>query len=372
MVAGEASGDLHGALLIEELKKRRPDFSFYGIGGDRMQKQGVELLYHARDLAIMGFFEVFGRLLFFRRVFNSVVQSLPQRKPDMAILIDYPGFNLRLAEKLKQAGVPVVYYIAPQIWAWRARRIEQIKKSVDLMLVILPFEETLYRRAGVPVFFVGHPLLGVVKPTQTRQRFRSSFGLDEKTTLIGLLPGSRQQEIEKILPIMMKTVSIARQRRPDIKGAVGLAEMVSRSVVAGIIAQEGTGNFFLVENATYDLMHHSDLLLVSSGTATLESAIAGTPLVVLYKTNWLTYVVARRVVTIPHIALVNVIAGTQVVPEFIQHAPPPKIAGVVLNLLFDLEKKMRLKEQLRQVRSNLGLPGAAGRAAEQIIKLMGA
>lgn len=372
-MAGEASGDLHGALLVRELQKRRPDFFFFGLGGDQMHEQGVRLAYHVRALSVMGFFEVVRRIGFFRKVFREVLRAVEQQKPTAAVLIDYPGFNLRLAKALKARGIPVIYYIAPQIWAWRPQRIKQIKRFVDLMLVILPFEEELYRTNGVSVRFVGHPLVDQVRPSGTREGFRQKWNLAPDRPLLGLLPGSRPQEVAHHLPVMLKAAALLARQGVTCQPVIGLAPTINRLMVDEILRSAGrdpksNSTYRVVEQATYDLMCYAKLLVVSSGTATVEAALAGTPMVVLYKTSPFTYLLARRMVRIPRIAMVNVLAREELVPEFIQKQATPEAVGqAMVQLWQDEVRYRRIQERLAEVKASLGNPGAAGRAAEAIL-----
>ena len=370
IVAGEASGDLHGSSLVKEMRKRRPGLEIFGMGGDKMKREGVELIFHVDKLAFMGFFEVLKNLGFVRRVMRSMVSAAEERKPDLAVLIDYPGFNLRFARRLKNSGIPVVYYISPQVWAWGGNRVKKMQGLIDKMVVILPFEKEIYDRFNIDCEFVGHPFLDVVRPVLSFEDFRRKFDLRKNQTTVGLLPGSRWQEVEKILPIMLESCKSLQTRVKNLKVLLGLAATVSKDDIQNL--QNAAGfRAEIVENLTYDLMKHADLLLIASGSATLECAILGTPFVVLYKTSLWTYLVAKSLVNIPNIALVNVVAGRRVVPEFIQNrAIPVRIADEMYEILNEKERYRTIQSELRKVKDKLGQAGASGRAAEIVMQVL--
>ena len=371
IIAGEASGDMHGAGLVTELRKLYPDIDFYGLGGDRMKETGLEIFYHINRLSFMGFFEVLKNLGFFRQVMKKMTQILDERKPDLAILIDYPGFNLKLAEEIKKRKIPLVYYISPQVWAWGKGRIKKIRKLVDKMIVVFPFEEKIYKDAQVDVDFISHPLLDVVKTSLTKDEFRNKLGIKENEILIGLLPGSRIQEIKKMLPTMLSACEIVKPRLKDLKVAVSLAPTIEKHLLESFLTQTRL-EIVLVENFTYDLMRYSDFLLVKSGTSTLEAAIIGTPFLVIYKTGFLTWLVARSLVKVPYIGMVNLICGKKIVPEFVQYdVKPEKIALEMYNFLTDKEKYLNTKEELSRVKERLGEKGGYKRGAEIVFRMLG-
>ena len=363
IVAGEASGDLHAAGLIKELRSIDSEIEIFGIGGSRMKKSGVELLYDLNNLSLMGFSEVLKNINFFRKAMKRMVSCAEERSPDLAILVDYPGFNLRLAQKLKKREIPILYYISPQIWAWGGGRLKKIRQVVGKMLVLFPFEERIYRDAGVDVEFIGHPLLELVRPTLSQEEYRRRMNAGKHDILLGLLPGSRTQEIEKILPIMLQTAVVLQKRLRNLKVATSLAPTVNQELMGSLL------NRFKIEtrlekDLTYDLMHWADLLLVTSGTATLESAIAGTPLVILYKTSFLNWLLARTLIRIPHIGLANVVAGKKVAPEFIQYqAKPELIAAEAMDILGDRKRYEDMKADLHKVKHRLGEKGAYRKGA---------
>jgi lipid-A-disaccharide synthase len=370
IVAGEASGDLHGSRLVAEVRALVPEASFFGIGGDRMRRAGVEVIQHSRDMAVLGFSEVVRRLPFLHGVLRRMVDLLLERDPALVVLIDYPGFNLRLAERAHGLGRRVAYYISPQLWAWGRNRLAQISRHVDHMIVVFAFEEELYRSAGVAVTFVGHPLLDVVRPTMGKNEFATVSGFDPSVPIVGLLPGSRQQELRRILPVMISASLLIREQLPQTQFLVGLAPEIGRDAVDEYLRAMG-GAVKVVQELTYDVMKHSDVLLVASGTATLESAILETPLLVIYRMSPLSYWIARLAVRIPDIGLVNVVAGRRVVPEFVQdQARPRAVADAAIRWLQDPPSREQVKKDLRQVRMKLGEVGAARRAAAVISEVL--
>jgi len=365
IIAGETSGDLHGGMLVEELKKIDPGLEIYGIGGDRMESAGMELIYHIREFSFMGFVEVLGHLPFIRSVFKKLEELLISRKPDIVVLIDYPGFNLRFAKIARKAGVEVIYYISPQVWAWGKKRVRLIKRLVKKMLVILPFEEKFYQRLKVPAKYVGNPLRDAVRPSLSKEEFCRQHGLNPGKHLIGLLPGSRRQEVERILPVMLQACQLLYNADQNIQFALGLAPHIDRQYIESQLERNAI-NVALIENQTYDLMCHSRLALVASGTATLETGICGTPMIILYKTNLLSYIIGRSLVKLPFIGLVNLVAGKKVVPEFLQwEARPGAIFLMSRMLMDDGPPRQAVISELARIPQILGEPGAAKRAAAE-------
>lgn len=367
VIAGETSGDLHGGLLVGDLKGREPGLELYGIGGDRMREAGLDLLYHVRDFSFMGFAEVLGHLPFIRSAFRRLEAEMERRRPDLLVLIDYPGFNLRLARAAKARGIPVVYYISPQVWAWGRHRVRRIKRLVDRMLCILPFEEEFYRSRGVPARYVGNPLLDIARPALSREAFARKHGLSASQPLVGLLPGSRHQEVERILPAMLGACRMLKDKQPSVQFALGLAPNIGEEGILNQAQRHGISPAIVTEES-YDLMAHSDLVLAASGTATLECGIIGTPLIVIYKTSWLSYLLGRMLVRVPFIGLVNLVAGKQVVPEFIQHEARPGAIFLMAQMLMSPGRpREAVKSELAKIPALLGQPGAAGRAAAEIL-----
>ncbi|HCV43271.1 MAG TPA: lipid-A-disaccharide synthase [Bacteroidetes bacterium] len=367
MIAGEASGDLHGARVIRELKRLRPSVEVYGIGGDHMRQEGMELLYHASSLSFMGFVEVVKHLSLIREVESRLEIVLVERPPDVLVLIDYPGFNLRFARKARRHDIRVLYYISPQVWAWHKGRVKKMRSLVDRMKVVFPFEAELYKKEGINVEFVGHPLAESLRSTMTREEFCESVGLAVGKRILGLFPGSRKQEIEKIFPTMIGA-SIELQKKHDVQVAVGVAphlgaEELQRFVPAG-------SPVVLVENRTHELMRHADAAIVTSGTATLETGWFCTPLVVVYKTSPVSFFIGRMLVDISNIGLVNIVAGKTVAPEFLQGEMTVKnLVGAVGRILIDDAYRHTMKVELAQIRQKLGQAGASARVAQGIVEL---
>lgn len=370
IIAGEASGDLHGSSLVKELKKINSNLEIFGIGGDRMKNQGVELIFHVEKLSFMGFFEVIKNLSFIRGVMKRMTSMIETRRPDLVILIDYPGFNLRFARKVKRLGIPVVYYISPQVWAWGGNRVKKMQNLIDKMMVIFPFEKEIYRKFNIECEFVGHPLLEVTRPVLSAEDFQKKFGIRKNDVVVGLLPGSRWQEVEKILPIMLESSKLLKTRIKNLKVLLGLAPTIKKEKIESLLNHAGS-QVKVVENLTYDLMKHADLLLIASGSATLECAILGTPFLVLYKTSLWTYLVAKSLITIPNIALANVVAGKRIVPEFIQsQAIPNRIAEEMYEILTDRERYKSIQNELKKVKEKLGEDGASKKAAQIVTEML--
>jgi len=361
---------LHGSSLVKELKKINSNLEIFGIGGDRMKSQGVELIFHVEKLSFMGFFEVIKNLSFIRGVMKTMVSVAETKRPDLVILIDYPGFNLRFAKKVKNLGIRVVYYISPQVWAWGGNRVKKMRGLIDKMIVIFPFEKGIYKRFGLDCEFVGHPLLEVTRPVLSAEDFQKKFGIRKNDVVVGLLPGSRWQEVEKILPIMLESCKFLKTRIKNLKVLLGLAPTIKKEKIENLQNLAGSQTM-IVENLTYDLMKHANLLLIASGSATLECAILGTPFLVLYKTSLWTYLVAKRLINIPNIALANVVAGKRIVPEFIQsQAIPNRIAEEMYEILTDRERYKSIQNELKKVKEKLGEDGASKKAAQIVTEML--
>jgi lipid-A-disaccharide synthase len=362
---GEPSGDLYAGELVRELRLRQPELEIFGLGGDRMSSQGAELLAHIKDLAVVGLLEVVAHLRSLRRVFDRVLFEVERHRPDVAVLVDYPDFNLRLARQLRQRGVRVVYYVSPQVWAWRRGRLDSIRRTVDHMLVIFPFEEALYREADVPVTFVGHPLVDLVRPPANPAAFLESVGLDPKRPVVALLPGSRPKEIGHNLPPVLGAVERLAAKRPDLQFALALAPALDPAAVTNAI---GSLPVRVVASETQGVLASCTVAVVASGTATVEAALLGAPMVVVYRLAPLTYLLGRRLVKVPHFAMANLIADERVVPEVIQRElTPERVAAEVRALLDDPGRRQRMREGLAEVRRRLGKPGASARAAEAVL-----
>ncbi|ROI01120.1 MULTISPECIES: lipid-A-disaccharide synthase [unclassified Chryseobacterium] len=363
IIAGEASGDLHGSNLMKALKQKDPDAEFRFWGGDLMKAQGGTLVKHYRDLAFMGFLEVIMNL---RTILNNIKfckEDIRKNRPDVLILVDYPGFNLRIARFAKELGIKVVYYISPQLWAWKEGRVEIIKKYVDEMMVILPFEEDFYRKHGVHSHFVGHPLLDAISDLQeiNPETFKKENGFNEKE-IIALLPGSREQEVEKMLEIMLSVRPHFNNYQFVIAGAPSLPKEFYQKYV--------DDNVHFVSNRTYDLLRCSKAALVTSGTATLETALLNVPEVVCYRGSQISYAIAKRLVkNINYISLVNLIMDREVVKELIQSDLNTKNLVDELNKILSGEKRDQVLNDYRLLREKLGGKGASAHAADVILKV---
>ena len=362
IIAGEASGDLHASNLVAEIKKKDKKAEFRGFGGDLMKAQGVDLVKHYRSMAFMGFVEVEVNL---RKVLGNISlckKDILDYQPDVVILVDYPGFNFRIADFAHENGFKVIYYISPQVWAWKRRRVRKIKKSVDKMLVILPFEEEFYKRYGVDVTYVGNPLLDELAKfgSTNRSIFLRRNSLGERREIIALLPGSRKQEVKRVLPVMLKAVS----HFPDYQFVIGGVSSLDKSLYKEII---GNADVFWIENQTYELLQNSSAAVVTSGTATLETALLSVPEVVCYKSTGLSYRIAKRLVKVKFISLVNLVMDKEVVKELIQNdLTEDNIVKELEQLLHNGKRQRQLLEDYDELKERLGNAGASEKAAEII------
>lgn len=370
IVAGESSGDLHAAGVVAELRRRAPDLTIEGIGGDRMRQTGVRLHAHADDLAVVGISEVAARLPAIWRAYRSMIRCLRDRRPDLMILVDFPDFNLRLARRAFRLGIPVVYFISPQVWAWRAGRIRSIAKYVRRLLVIFPFEESYYRERGVEALYVGYPLLEQLTGSPSMDEARRRLELEGAAPVLGLLPGSRAGELRRHLPILLRSAKRLMTERPDLRVVIAAADGLSLDLIGSYVDRE-TISARVVQGRTYEVMAASDLVLVASGTATLEAAIIGTPMVIVYRLALLSWIFGRLLIRVPYIGMVNLVAGKKVAPELVQfHATPERIADEARRLLLSAESRCEMRAELRQIRDRLGPPGALGRTADAILECL--
>jgi lipid-A-disaccharide synthase len=367
LIAGEASGDLHGSGVVRELRALDPDIELYGIGGENMRREGMELVFHIRDLSFMGLAEVLKNLPTVRRVEESMRSRLESRRPDVVVLIDYPGFNLRFAKVVKRLRIPVLYYISPQVWAWHKSRVKTMRRLVDRMKVVFPFEVEIYRREGIDVEFVGHPVVEQIGTRVDRSAFCATHGLDPARKILGLLPGSRLQEIDRILPVMAEAAR-RLETETGAQTAIGVAPNLGTAPIRRRLP--GDWSPVLVEDATYDLMAHADVVVVTSGTATLETGWFATPMVVVYKTSPLTFLAGRMLVDVPYIALANIVAGRKVVQELIQNElTVGRLVAEAGALLTDPARAARVRADLSVIRERLGGPGASARVARDVLRL---
>lgn len=328
--AGEASGDTLGSLLAADLKRHQPKVKLAGMGGDKMKAQGVNVLFPYDDIAVVGFIEVLTHFSAIKKAYNTVKHYLLEQKPDLVVFIDYPGFNLRMAKVAKEAGIKVLYYVSPQIWAWKKGRIHHIKRYVDHMAVLFAFEKTLYESAGVPASFVGHPLTEKVHASDSPEHLRAHFGFKPGQKVLALLPGSRQGEIQRLAPCMAETLTQLRKKHPDLQCILPLAPTIDAKTLPAELQKHAK----IVKGETYNALAVSDAAITASGTATLEVALMRVPMAIIYKVNLITYMIARLVVKISHIGLCNIITEQEVAPEFIQFdMKPEKIAAYIDKLL---------------------------------------
>jgi lipid-A-disaccharide synthase len=361
--AGEPSGDLHGARLAEALQRRFPGVRLYGLGGDHMRSAGVELLAHVDQLAVMGFVEVLRHLPYFVGLMRQVRREMARRRPDLVIPIDYPGFNLRLARHARMEELPVLYYIAPQVWAWHRSRMKQLAENTNRLAVILPFEEALFREAGANAVFVGHPLADGDPPVEDRGDFAQALGVDAAAPLLALFPGSRQQEVRRHLDIFAASAEEVRRRIPSVQPVIAESPAVPASVYRRAP--------YPATRDGWSLLRHAQAALVKSGTSTLQAALAGTPLVVTYRVHPLTFFMAQRLVEVPHVGLVNLVAGERIAPELLQNdATPERLASALVPLLTDgsAERAAALRG-LARVRAALAPPDASRTTGDRIADL---
>jgi lipid-A-disaccharide synthase len=364
IVAGEASGDLYGGLLIKAMMRGDQDARFIGVGGSSMRAAGLAPLGDAGAMGVTGVLEVLGQIGAIWKAYRqaSGLLTAPGSRPDLVILIDYPDFNLRLARKARAAGVPVLYFVSPQVWAWRKARVGQIARLVDRMLVILPFEAPIYERAGVPVEFVGHPLLDLVRAGRDRRQARALIGLDPHRPTVALLPGSRWNEVRAHLPPMLGAARRLREEFRDLQFLLPVAPTVERAEIERLA---GPGGPVLVKDDRYDAVASADAAVVASGTATLETALLGVPMVIVYRMNPVTYALARRLSDVPHVGMPNLIAGERIVPELLQaDCREDRIALEVRAILTDPARAEAMRRGFARVRQRLGAPGAIPRVAD--------
>lgn len=371
IIAGEDSGDLHSSNLMKALKVHENDLAFRGVGGDLMKAQGMELVAHIEDINFMGFVEVVKNLKTIRQLFRTVEADILYWLPDVVVLVDYPGFNLRLAPFIKEQQIPLIYYISPQVWAWKKGRVKKIKALVDRMMVILPFEKKFYAKEGLEVDFVGHPLLDVVGKEVSSFEFEVSSSnqsqnpkpetRNSKPQTIALLPGSRKQEIKRMLPVMLE----AAKAFPEKQFIIGGAPSRKRSFYEDLI---GESNVELWMNRTYELLERADYAWVTSGTATLETALFKVPEVVCYKGSWLSFQIGKRLVNVKFISLVNLILDREAVKELLQSAFRPDQLIAEQNKLMSPERKAKLQADYDELYARLGEKGASDRAARIVLE----
>jgi len=369
IICGEASGDLNAGNLAKEILKIDPQIKICAVGGENLKRAGAEIIYDIKELSVLGFFDVLKKLPKFFRLKDFILRKISEDKPDAVVLVDFSGFNLRLAKAMNKS-IPAIYYVSPQVWASRAGRIKTIKEYISKMIVLFKFEEDFYKKYGVSVDFAGHPLLDIVRPSMKKEEFCRKFSLAPNKTTIALLPGSRKSEVKKILPVMLKSAGLISKKIKNIQFVIAKSPQVDWDVYNHLTNHQ---KFELetVEGKTYDCLDVSSFALVASGTATLETAIMQKPFAVIYKMGLLNYLLYRPQVKVPFIGMVNIVAGKKIVPEFIQFsATPEKISAEVLNILHNPSEIQRIKEDLARVRASLGEKGAASRAARIILDFL--
>ena len=377
LVAGEASGDAHAAKLVDALREIAPetDFEFFGAAGKKMRDAGVEAIVKSDNLSIVGLPEIARALPMFLKVFQKLKSGAIERKPDAVILVDFPDFNLKLAKTLKKRGIKIIYYISPQLWAWRKYRIKTIKTSVDLVLTILPFEKDWYRRQGFQrVEYVGSPLAREIKPKLSREQFCSKHNLDLLKPAVALLPGSRHKEIVRILPVLLETAALMAEKNAEIQFVIALAENRRMAEVEAAIAEvknKGVklpASLITVKNETHDALNAADAAAVTSGTATLETAIIGTPFAIVYNTSRFNWYALRPLISVEHYGLVNLIANKRLVKELIQHDFTAENLSAELFRLLEPKENKKMRESLHEIAETLGHGGASTRAAKFILR----
>ena len=368
--AGEASGDLYAGAVTRGIKQLNPEAEVFGMGGDCLREAGGEVLFDIKDHSLMGFVEVLKKLPDVWKLRNAFIDLMEKRKPDVLLTIDYPGFNMRLAKLAKERGINVVYFIAPQVWAWRPGRAADVAKVTDKIACIFPFEYDFYKSYGADIEFIGHPLVDTVKPSLSRKEAEELAGKRTGHPLILLMPGSREMEIQRLLPVMLDAVKILKQKRPELDFAIPRAATIAKEILEDSVRQAGL-NIRLIEGHNYDVMSVADLAIVTSGTVTLEAAMCGLGCEILYKSSPISFWIAKRVVKIPNIGLPNIVAGRQIEPELLQDdCTPDKIASTALELL-EPERFAQLQRDLQEVKEKLGEPGAVKRVAELVLRMAG-
>lgn len=370
VVAGEASGDLHGAALVEALRRHAPPLTFSGMGGLRMRSAGVHLLADAGETAVVGISELWEKRRALRAALRALRGHLAEARPALLICIDFPDFNLLLARTARRLGIPVCYFISPQVWAWRRGRVRTIRRLVRKMLVLFPFEESLYRAAGVDVTFVGHPLLDALATVPPRERCRERLGATDEVKILGLLPGSRAAEIRRHLPLLLDAAARVRAEESRVTVLLGLSDTADRPAVEAVVTHAGVP-VRVIQGHTHEVMRAADFLLAVSGTVTLEAAILETPMLITYRVGRLSSWLARALIRVSFVGLPNLVAGKAIVPELLQYdGTPDRLAATALEILRSPARQGEMRAALADVRRRLGEPGAVERAAREVLALL--
>ncbi|MGM9519697.1 MAG: lipid-A-disaccharide synthase [Phascolarctobacterium sp.] len=366
--AGEASGDIHAAAVTAALKRIDSTTEVFGMGGDELRAAGGEVLFDIKEHGVMGFVEVIKKLPDLFKLRSDFARVMDERKPDCLVVVDYPGFNMKLAKVAHDKGIPVVSYIAPSAWAWNKGRAKNVAKIVDKVACIFPFEYDVYKEAGAPVEFVGHPLLDIVHPAMERAEAEAWVGKESDRPLVLLMPGSRLMEIEKMLPILLEGAKLLKKQMPQVQFAMPRAGTIPMELLQSKIKASSL-EIKITEGHNYDLFSVADLALATSGTVTLEAALCGLPSVIVYRTSALNAFIARRVINIPNIGLPNIVAGRQILPELLQEDfTPAKVANTAMELLAP-ERRSQLEANLAFMKARLGEPGAVNRVAQLILRI---
>ena len=367
IVAGEASADLHGAEVVAQLNTRYPALNIFGVGGKAMRAHNFEALVPAEEMSLAGLTEVLLGLPKMFRIMSLLTAQVKIRRPAVVMLIDLPDFNIRLARRLKKIGIPVVYYISPQIWAWRQGRVEQIRQFIDKMLVILPFEKEFYKKHEVDVEFVGHPLVEELSGAPTQREARAQLGLGStQAPVVALMPGSRRKEVSRHLPVMLQAIALLRQESPNLRALIPVASTISQDWVTQLVGKTGV-DAQIIDGQAVEIIRAADAAVVCSGTSTLQTALLHRPMVVVYKVSWLTHVILRRLIKVAHIALVNLIAGKELVTELVQNAfTPRRLTDELRIILNNADKQQTLRLGFDEIRATLGDGAVASRVVDAL------
>ncbi len=371
IIAGEASGDLHAAKLVQAAHASQSDIEFYGIGGPNMQKAGVKILVDCSQMAVVGIAEIWAQRKVIFAALRQMREELANKPPDLLLLVDYPEFNLRLAKTAKQYSIKVLFYISPQVWAWRQHRVKKIRDRVDMMAVVFPFEEAFYLQHHVPVKFVGHPLVDEVRASASREVLLAEFGLNATNKIVGLFPGSRRSELKRLLPVILKSARLIQSTHPDTHFLLPLAPSISESELEPQLSAYSDLKILILKQRAYDVMTMCDVIITVSGTVTLEIALVGTPMVIINKVSVLTYAIVHRMLKTDHIGLCNIIAGKEITPELIQHnATPENISNITHELLINRKKREKIKHELSEIEGKLGARGGISNIANLVIEML--
>jgi lipid-A-disaccharide synthase len=369
---GEASGDLYAGALATELRRRMPDVEIFGFGGPTLQRAGGELLGDFRKFSVTGLFETLSIWPRAIRMLLRLIATARERRPDVFVPIDFPDFNFYLIAGVRRLGIPIVYYVSPQLWAWRTGRMKTMQAAVRRVLVIFPFEERIYQDAGVDVRFVGHPLVDAANATEPRSSFLASHRLVPNAPTVALLPGSRRNEVAQTIPTFVEAMALIRARVPNVQFTVACAPTIDAAEFAPLVGG-ATPGAVLIRDRADDVIASADVVITASGTATVQCALHERPMVVVYRLSPLSYRLGKRLVKVDMYAMPNLVAGSRIVPELIQDDfTPERVADEVVPLLTDPERHTRMIEALRQVKAQLGTPGASGRAADAVLEVLGA